>query len=131
MIVSKNIRDSVNDWVTHIPNWTHCATLRGYYKLNYHNTDKLMDKLFKYQYIYQIFWVLENDTTGYNHLHLLLGSTLLGENYDVKNKLNRYLGGKQWDYFKYVDQVKPNDLHKYVGYCTKKIDTNNGYGVLM
>ena len=77
MEVTNQYRTSVNDWVDTIPNWNYAATIRRHYKLKSHSAEKLMERLFKHKSIYQIFWVLENDSTGYNHLHLLLGSTLL------------------------------------------------------
>ena len=85
MVVTNQYRNSVNDYITSIPNWNYAATIRRYYKLQSHSSEKLMDRLFRHKNIYQIFWVLENDTTGYNHLHLLLGSTLLGNWLEVKD----------------------------------------------
>jgi hypothetical protein len=76
--------------------------------------------------------VLEEDTTGFNHLHMLLGTSLLGNTIDVKKKLNKILGGKyNAKYFDYVDDIQQDKLHKYVGYCTKKLNGNDNFGVLL
>lgn len=130
--MTTNIREDVNTWVANIPYWTHRATIRTYYKLYQVNTDILMDRLFKNRYVHQLFWVLEQDTTGFNHLHMLLGTSLLGNRLEVKNKLNNILGGKDnAKYFDFVEDIQQDKLHKYVGYCTKKLNGNDSWGVLL
>ena len=132
MEVTNKYRTSVNDWVDTIPNWNYAATIRRHYKLKSHSAEKLMERLFKHKSIYQIFWVLENDSTGYNHLHLLLGSTLLGNYVDVKDELNTYLGGKpNAQCFNYVKPIEPSEVKYYTGYCTKQLNGNSSYGVLL
>jgi|TARA_E500000178_G_C16721479_1_gene617425 hypothetical protein len=132
MVLTNTYRTEVNNYISSIPNWNYSATIRRHYKLNLHNSEKLMDRLFKWKYINKIFWVLENDTTGYNHLHLLLDSTLLGNYADIKDEMNTYLGGKKNAMcFSWLQPIQPSEVNYYIGYCTKKLSGNGGYGILI
>ena len=132
MVVTNTYRNNINDYINSISGWNYAATIRRYYKLKSHSAEKLMERLFKHKSIYQIFWVLENDTTGYDHMHLLLGSTMLGNYVDVKDKLNTYLGGKpNAQCFNYVKPIEPSEIKYYTGYCTKQLNGNTDYGILL
>ena len=113
--------------------WNLTATIRPFkYKLSETNAFDLASRLMKYKDIIKVFYALENDNTGHNHMHLLLDTQFLVDYLKMKEvrwELNSMLGMKyNSGMVQYVDTIRTNvGICKYV---TKHIGGNNVYNLL-
>ena len=113
--------------------WNLTATIRPFkYKLSETNAFDLASRLMKYKDIKKVFYALENDNTGHNHMHLLLDTQFLVDYLKMKEvrwELNSMLGMKyNSGMVQYVDTIRTNvGVSKYV---TKHIGGNNAYNLL-
>ena len=121
----------IADYVEGMGGWSHIATVRPYnWSLDINKSSDLMKNMFRYKSIRKVFWVLEKDTSGKNHLHLLID--YVNPDTDLKAlkcDLNKMMGySKKSSLVQHVDIVQEDKVKGAINYACKYINTNSAYG---
>ena len=102
-----------NHWASYVSkeDWNLTATVRPFkYRLSETNAFDLASRLMRYKDIIKVFYALESDRTGFNHMHLLLDTKFLLDHLKMKEirwELNEMLGQKyNSGMVQYVDKIR-------------------------
>ena len=107
------------NWKTYLTNqiWTHIATVRLHYKMNEYVADKMTTSLVKSNQINHLFYAVENDRLGINHMHLLLNGMATVTTGSIAKGLGKY--SKAVSYLKEV-----HDQEAVSWYCSKQLSND-------
>lgn len=121
----------IADYVEELADWTHIATIRPHnYILNIENSSSLMKRLHSHKLVRNVFWVLEKDTSRFNHIHLLMEYLDLDTNMkDARGRVNNMLGAKyDSGLVGHIDLIDKSKIKGAINYACKYINTNSAYG---
>ena len=103
-------------WANYIEmfSWNILATIRLHYKISETSADRMTTALIKYKKVNGLFYSLEYDRAGGNHIHLLLDTESSMSSLELASGIGKY--EKSVTYFENVKSKKAVS-----NYCTKHL----------